>query len=205
MSALRIDGVLAHPRFAEARDAYIDRYLNFYLGDPALNKLLAEAARHVIVTFVICLTAASRHDDPQSWLTLAKLQDEVETHRVGSRGLVENIVSRMLDKELLVAEPVSTDRRKKVLVPTASLLKLDRDILIAQAIPAAMVLPSAAMERAIVCDFDFQRAHRAFSVSAFTMAMRFIARDSGLMVLFAMLESARKSPSGNLSTVSYQD
>ena len=212
---LRIDAVLCHPRFREARRRYIEGYLAFYSGDPALNKLMAEAARHVIVTFVICLTAASRDDDPNSWLTLGKLQDEVERHQVGSSGLVESIVSRMLDRDLLTAAPTARDRRKRILAPTAELLRLDRDILVAQAIPAEMVLPSPAMTRAVACDPQFQRAHRAFAVNAFGMAMeffarnaeamRFIAHDSGLMVLFSLLASAARSPGGDLSTISYQE
>src|SRR6185369_17380755 len=134
----RIESVLRHPRFTEARDEYMARYLAFYSGDPVLNKLLAEAARHVIVTFVICISAASREDDPDTWLTLAKLQDEVANHGVGSAGLVETIVARMLDRGLLIATPSPHDRRKRILAPTDLLLGLDREILVAQSIPTAM-------------------------------------------------------------------
>lgn len=212
--AKRIEAVLRHPRFENARRCYIDGYLDFYSGGPTLNKLMAEAARHVIVTFAICISAAST-DDPDSWLTLGKLQDEVEKHGVGSPGLVENIVSRMLDRGLLKASSPLSDRRKRILSPTALLLRLDRDILLAQAIPSAMVLPSRAMDRAVECDVEFQQASRAYSINAFGMAMdffarnsdimHFIAHDSGLMVLFSMLASARASQGGNVSTVSYQE
>ena len=213
-SAERIDAVLANPRFGEARRCYIENYINLYAHDPALNKLMAEAARHVIVTFIICMSAAAT-EDPESWPTLGKLQDEVEKHGVGSAGLVENIVSRMLDRGLLNARAALGDRRKRVLSPTPLLLRLDREILLAQAIPTAMLFPGPAMDRAVACGQDYQRTSRAISMRVFGMAMEFfarnadamhfIARDSGLMVLFSILSSAGNSAGKNISTISYQE
>lgn len=210
----RTEAVLENPRFGEARKLYIQNYLKLYANDPPLNKLMAEAARHVIVTFIICISAAET-EEPATWLTLGKLQDEVEKHQVGSMGLVENIVSRMLDRGLLTSRAALGDRRKRVLSPTPLLFRLDREILLAQAIPAAMILPSPAMDRAVLCDPDFQKAHRAFSINAFGMAMeffarnadamRFIAASSGLMVLFSILASADNSAGKDISTVSYQE
>jgi len=210
-----VEEILAHPRFLEARDAYIAGYLRIYSGDAALNKLLAEAARHVIITFVICLGAASRKNDPDTWLTLAKLQQCVEEHKVGSAGLVEAIVARMLDWGLLAASRPKADRRKRILMPTPQLLKHDRDIIIAQAMATRMVMPSASMALAVQCDPEFQRHFRALSVAAFGPAvemlarhpeiMTFYKRDSGQMILFSLLSSALSSPEGNLSTITYQE
>lgn len=215
MTTSRRDAILAHPRFAEARQAYVDGYLEVFSGDPALNKLLAEGARHVIITFVLCLSAASRDDEPATWVTLSKLQDTVVAHQVGSPGLVEAIVNRMLDRGLLTSTPAPADRRVRILSPTAALRAHDRDLIVAQGRPCAMVLPSPAVERAVTCDPAFQQAIRVASVAAFGEAMammmrhpqmmQFIARDSGLMALYAMMASARGSPDGRVSSVSYQD
>lgn len=210
-----IDAILAHPRFAEARHSFIDGYLALYSGDPGLNKLLAEGARHVVITFAICLSAAQRDDDSITWLTLGKLQEVVAAHQVGSPGLVEAIVTRMLDRGLLTSTPAESDRRKRILAPTASLLAHDRDLIIAQARAAAMVLPSPALEQAVACSPEFQLAFRAAAVASFGAAMEmlmrhpammlFIARDSGQMALYAMLASARASPDGSMSTVPYSE
>lgn len=214
-AAARIEAVLAHPRFAEARAAYIDGYLAVYSGDPGLNKLLAEGSRHVIITFVMCLSAASRKDDPATWLTLSKLQDTVVAYQVGSPGLVEAIVNRMLDRGLLSSTPSPHDRRMRILAPTPALAAHDRDLIIAQGGPCAMLIPSPPVARASLCDPAFHNALRIASVAAFgdamAMMMRnapimlFIARDSGLMALYSMLASARQSADGRLSTLTYQE
>ena len=80
--------LLAHPRFAEARKAYIDGYLGLYSGEPVLSKLLLEGARHVIITFVVCLSAGQREDAPATWLTLGKLQDDPRTASLGGQPLM---------------------------------------------------------------------------------------------------------------------
>jgi hypothetical protein len=42
--------ILAHPRFAEARNALIDAMLALYEHEPFLNRLLLEAGRNVVFT-----------------------------------------------------------------------------------------------------------------------------------------------------------
>lgn len=214
-AAARVETILAHPRFPEARQAYIDSYLAIYSGDPGLNKLLAEGSRHVIITFVMCLSAASREDDPATWLTLSKLQDIVVAHQVGSPGLVETIVNRMLDRGLLSSTPSPHDRRMRILAPTPALTAHDRDLIMAQGRACAVVTPSTAVTRAAECDPAIHSALRIASAAAFGEAMAmlmrnagimlFIERDSGLMALYAMLSSARQSADGRLSTLSYQE
>lgn len=213
--AARVEAILASPRFAEARRAQIDGYLALYSMDPALNKLLVEGARHVIFTFVVCLAAGHRDDDPDSWLTLGRLQDVVAAHQVGSPGLVEALVTRMVDRGLLAATPAPGDRRKRILSPTEALLMHDRDLLAAQAAPCAVIANSPALTLAMARDPGFQRAVRLASVAAFADAMvllgahpqmmgLFVARDCGLLALYMMLASAMASPSGTLSSVPYQ-
>lgn len=211
----RVDTLLAHPRFPAARRAQIDGYLALYSGDPVLNKLLAEGARHVIFTFVVCLAAAQREDDPDTWLTLGKLQDVVVTHQVGSPGFVEALVTRMVDRGLLTSTPAPGDKRKRILAPTETLMAHDRDLVAAQAAPCAIIEPSPALDLALARDPAFHRASRAASMSAFGDAMAlladhpemvalFMARDSGLLILYALLESALNSPSGTIATTTYQ-
>jgi DNA-binding MarR family transcriptional regulator len=215
ISAQRQAEFLAHPRFAEARRAYIDGYLGLYSGDPVLNKLLAEVSRHLIATFVVCLAAGQRDDDPETWLTLTKLQDVVGAFQAGSPGLVENIVNRMQDRGLLQSTPAPADRRKKILSPTPALLAHDRDLIAIQALPCAMVWPSPALDSAIARDPGMQVTVRAMSVELFAEAMVFLSshremmsfmmRDSGLMILFAMVQNALAANGGTQSTLSYQD
>ena len=215
LRAARVDAILAHPRFPEARRVQIDGYLALYSGDPTLNKLLVEGARHVIFTFVVCLAAGQRDGDPATWLTLGRLQDVVTAHQVGSPGLVEALVTRMLDRGLLTSTPAPGDRRKRILAPTEALLMHDRDLLAVQAAPCAIIANAPGLILAMARDPAFQQAQRVASLAAFADAMvllganpqmmaLFVARDSGLLALYMLLSSALASPSGTFATVSYQ-
>lgn len=211
----RIAALLAHPRFPEARRLQIDGYLSLYAGEAALNKLLLESARHLVVTFVVCLAARHRDDDPDTWLTLTRLQDIVTGHQVGSPSLVEAIVARMIDRGLLTSTPAPGDRRKRILAPTQALMAHDRDLIVVQAAPCMLLAPSPGLALAMARDTAFQNAARIASVDAFGDAMAmlaehrdmmlFMARDSGLMALYMLLASAEASPGRRTSSVSYQE
>ncbi|MBX3579138.1 MAG: hypothetical protein KF723_18215 [Rhizobiaceae bacterium] len=213
--AARSAAILAHPRFAEARQVAIDRYLALYSGTPALNKLLIDGSKHVVIMFAVCLAAGQREDEPETWLTLAKLQDVVSTLQVGSPGLVEAIVGRMIDSGLIATASAPRDRRKKLLVPTEALIRHDLDMLAAFAEPCTVLGSHPAFDLAMVRDRGMQRACRIFSVSEFARAfqtlmkhaemMNFFQRDSGYLVLLAFLQSALSSPDGLISTVLYKD
>lgn len=214
----RSAAILAHPRYPEARRAFIDGYLDLFSHRPALNKLLVEGSRHAIIMFAICLAAEQRDDDPDTWLTLGRLQDIVVAHQVGSPGLVEALVSRMLDMGLLETRPAPGDRRKRLLAPTPALLEHDLDIMTAQATALVLLEPSAANRHAAARDPAFQRAYRVASVAAFGEAMammadhpemvqHFLNRDSGYLVLLCLDASAASADSsrGRISTVPYQE
>lgn len=213
--AARSAAILAAPRFVDARRAAIDRYLALYSGTPALNKLLVDGTRHVIIMFAVCLASQQRDDDPATWLTMSKLQDVVTAYQVGSPGLVEAIVARMCDSGLMEAVPAPTDRRKKLLVPTEALIAHDLEMLAAIAVPCAILGEHPAFDLAMARDRVLQRAHRIASVAAFGEAlmmlvqhpemMLFFHRDSGYIVLLSLLQSALTSPSGTVSTVAYQE
>jgi len=212
--AARSAEILAHPRFAEARQVAIDRYLALYSWTPARNKLLIDGSKYVIINFAVCLAAAQREDDPRTWLTLAKLQDVVTGLQAGSPGLVQKIVGRMIDSGLIVVESAPGDRRKKRLVPTEALIEHDLDMLAALAEPCTVLGSHPAFDLAMARDRAMQAASRMFSVQAFGTAfqtlmkhpemMMFFRRDSGYLVLLALMQSALSSPGETVSTVPYR-
>lgn len=213
--AARSAQLLAHPNFAEARRIMVNRYLALYSDTPALNKLLIDGTKHVIIMFAICLAARQREDEPATWLTISKLQEVVSTYQVGSPGLVEAIVARMIDSGLMESVPAPVDRRKKLLVPTEALIAHDLDMLAALAAPCVVLGEHPAYAMALARDRRMQRAHRVVSVDAFGEALQMLMkhpemmmifhRDSGYMVLLSLLQSAQASRSGTLSSVPYQD
>lgn len=211
----RRNAILAHPRFAEARAMTIDGYLSLYSHQPALNKLLLEGSRHVIVMFAICLAAQQKDDDPKTWLTLARLKDIVVAHHVGSPGLVEAVVGRLQDSGLFETVPAPGDRRKKLLRPTEALLAHDRDMLAAQIAPCGLLGDTPGVDLAVARDPAFQKAHRIVAVAGFGEAilmmmshqqmMTFFNRDSGYLVLISLLKAALSSPERLVASESYQE
>ena len=53
--------ILAHPRFALARDEFVRAMLALYEHKPFLNRLLLEASRTVLMSVIMCLYA--RYDE----------------------------------------------------------------------------------------------------------------------------------------------
>ncbi|MGG2383028.1 hypothetical protein, partial [Salmonella enterica] len=85
--------------------------------------------RYTVVVCALCLAARQRKDDPETWLTLGRLQDLVVSFQIGSPGFVEAIVARLRDLDLIEQRPVPGDQRKRLLVPTEALLTTDMAIL----------------------------------------------------------------------------
>lgn len=213
--AVRSAEILAHPRFTKARRTAVDSYLALYSGTPALNKLLIDGAKHVIIMFAICLAARQREEEPETWLTLTKLQEVVTAYQVGSPGLVESIVARMIDSGLMERVSAPRDQRKKLLVPTEALIAHDLDMLAALAQPCLVLGEHPSFGLAVARDRSLQKAHRIFSVDAFGQALQmlmrhpemmlFFHRDSGYLVLLSLLQSAMTSSSGAISSVPFQE
>src|SRR3546814_2033496 len=58
--------ILAHPRFATARNAYIGQLSALYSGKPFLSHMMGEAVRAVMFGLIICLHVNYRPDDRSS-------------------------------------------------------------------------------------------------------------------------------------------
>lgn len=214
--ALRSAEILASSNFKAARDTMCEGYLALFEYDPALNKLLAEHSRFAIIMFAICLAAQQRDEDPSTWLTLGRLQELVGRFQIASPGRVEALVARLIDTGLMKKKPAPGDRRKRILIPTPLLLKHDAGMIRAQAKACLLVGKGDALKRAAACDVEFQRANAIVNVAAFVEAMMmtmthtemlqyFLLRDSGYMVLLTLIASARRSESGTISSVPYQE
>lgn len=214
--AARSAEILASPNFKAARNTMCDGYMALFEYDATLNKILAEHSRYAIIMFAICLAAQQRDDDPSSWLTLGRLQDVVGQFQIASPGRVEALVARLIDTGWLKKRPAPDDGRKRILVPTQPLLSHDMGMIRAQARACLLIGQGEALQRAANCDVEFERANAIVNVAAFVEAMTmtfahqemlqyFLMRDSGYMILLSLETSARRSPSGTISTIPYQN
>ena len=83
-TVLPSEEILAHPRFAEARKAFVEAVLALHEGDQFRSRLLSEAMRQV--TFNTIVSLHLRHDvtDRSTWPTLRRLKDEIRRFGLAS-------------------------------------------------------------------------------------------------------------------------
>ena len=204
--------ILAHPRFATARAAYVDALLNLYEGNAFLNRLLIEAGRQV--TFNMIVQLHCRHDeaDPATWPTMRLLKQELKPFGMSERR-IDDLVSRLVHFDLLELRQSARDRRVRILTPTPAMMSLDHDWLVAHYLPLHIMFPEPGYGPVIERDDAFQRSHRVVALgfsgrgmdimAGNPAMMLFLSRDAGTMILVKLVQMA--STTRDAEGLSYAD
>ena len=196
--------ILAHPRFPAARAAFVDAVLALHEGDQFRSRLLVEAMRQV--TFNLIVSLHLRHDvtDRSTWATPQRLKDEIRTFGLASPRRTDALVARLVQ--------LGYDGRVRILIPTAKMMSLDREWLVYHYTPLHVMFPDPGYGEPMARDAAFQRAQRLVALDfsakgAEIMAnnpsvMRFMGRDSGVLVLIKLIQM---SGAGSAIGLSYSD
>ncbi|KJC39017.1 hypothetical protein UP09_24225 [Bradyrhizobium sp. LTSP885] len=204
--------ILAHPRFPAARGAFVDAVLALHEGDQFRSRLLVEAMRQV--TFNLIVSLHLRHDlaDRSTWATPQRLKDEIKPFGLASPRRVDALVARLVQLGYVDIRPSEHDGRVRILIPTAKMMSLDRDWLVYHYTPLHVMFPDPGYGEPMTQDAAFQRAQRLVALDfsgkgAEIMAnnpavMRFMGRDSGVLVLIKLIQI---SAAGSAKDVSYSD
>jgi hypothetical protein len=191
------EAILAHPRFAAARAAFVDAVLALHEGDAFHSRLLVEAVRQV--TFNLLVILHLRHDksDPTTWPTMRRLKEELSIFSLASPRRIDALVARLIHLGYLESRPAANDRRMRILTPTAKMMSLDREWLAYHYVPLQVMFPDSYAEP-LRRDPAFQRAQRLVALDfsakgAQIMAsnpavMRFMNRDAGVLVLIKLVQ-----------------
>jgi hypothetical protein len=191
------EAILAHPRFAAARAAFVDAVLALHEGDAFHNRLLVEAVRQV--TFNLLISLHLRHDasDPTTSPTMGRLKEELSVFSLASPRRIDALVARLIHLGYLKSRPAERDRRMRILTPTAKMMSLDREWLAYHYVPLQVMFPDSYAEP-LRRDPAFQRAQRLVALDfsakgAQIMAsnpavMRFMNRDAGVLVLIKLVQ-----------------
>lgn len=192
--------ILAHPRFAEARNALLDAMLALYEHEPFLNRLLLEAGRNVMFNVIMCLHARYDESDPATWPTLSLLKQEMARFGLGSPRRIADLVSRLVKTGYLEQRPLARDRRIRILTPTEKMIAQDQDWLVSHYVPLQALYPDPGYGLIMQRDRAFQRAHRLVAASRFQFAVevlarnptmvQFMVREAGMMILIKLLQLA---------------
>jgi len=192
--------ILAHPRFAAARMAFVEAVLDLYEGDAFLNRMLVEAGRQITFNMIVSLHFAHDVADPATWPTMRLLKERMAVFGVSSPRRIEDLVARLVRFGFLAQLPSRRDRRVRILTPTAKMLALDQDWLSSQYAPLQAMFPDPGYSQVIGRDPAFQRAQRlvalGFSARAVDILagnpdmMLFLNRDAGVMILIKLVHLA---------------
>ena len=200
--------ILAHPRFAAARAAFVDAVLALHEGDLFSSRLLVEAMRQV--TFNLIVSLHLRHDvnDRSTWATPHRLKDEIKPFGMASQRRIDALVARLVQLGY-VESPLGAGRPGAHSHPTDKMMSLDREWLYYHYMPLHVMFPDPGYAEPMARDPAFQRAQRLVALDfsakgAEIMAnnpavMRFMGRDSGVLVLIKLIQmsaagSAKVSP-----------
>lgn len=201
---------LGAPGFADIRDRMIAGKLALYEGNHLFNRLVLEEGRFLCYLAALSLHAGQDMAQPSTWLTLGRLQREVTELGVASRNRVEAQVSCLRKYGFLTQQPHASDRRVRLLVPSAVLLARDAGILGVMVNGLADLGLSPPEARKGPLGPDLHRAMRRATLPHLPGLSRiirrhlplapFFAHDCGYMILLLLLRGGRESGGVAIST-----
>jgi hypothetical protein len=210
------DDVVGHPRFAEARKLYLDRFLALYGADPFLVRLLIETGRFLVFHLAIILEASHDPARRETWFTVGRLKQQIAMLGIGaSERQVDHLISRLRAVGFLEMLQSEGDRRVRLLKPTAKMLAHDRDWLAAHYAPLTVLCPHNDYGPVMERDPAFQLVQRRTSLDFTPIGLKlllsepdmmlFFDRSAGHMVLAALLHAALSDPANPHPAVPYAD
>jgi DNA-binding MarR family transcriptional regulator len=189
--------ILAHPRFAAARAAFVDAVLAFHEGDQFTSRLIVETMRQVTFSLIVILHLRHDENDRSTWPTPRRLKEETARYGLASERRVDALVSRLVDRGYLESRPSEQDGRVRILTPTPKMMALDREWLVYNYVPLHAMFPDSYSEP-IARDGAFQRVQRLVAldfsalgaqvIASNPAVMRFMHRDSGILVLIKLIQ-----------------
>ncbi len=201
---------LSAPGFAETRDRLIAGKLALYEGNHLFNRLILEEGRFLCYLAALSLHASQDMAQPSTWLTLGRLQREVTELGVASRNRVEAQVSCLRKYGFLTQQPHASDRRVRLLVPSAALLARDAGILglLVDGLSDFGLSPTDGRRGPLPAELHrgMRRATLPLLPGLSRIIRRhlplapFFAHDCGYMILLLLLRGGRESGDNTIST-----
>jgi hypothetical protein len=195
--------ILAHPRFAIARNALLEAMLDLYDHKPFLNRLLLEVGRNVLFVVIACLHARHNPAERATWPTMRLVKDAMGMHRLASPRRVDDLVARLIKTGYLQQRLSRSDGRVRILVPTPKMLAQDRDWLVSHYAPLQMLFPRPGYAPIMKRDPAFQLRQRLVAASFFPLGAsilernplitKFLRREAGTMILIKIMHLAAQA------------
>ena len=195
--------IIGHPRLAEARRHYLDRFLKLYDGEPFLVRLLIESGRFSLYHLALVLEAAQDPARRETWLTTGLLKTWLATLGMASGRHVDHLVARLQEVGYVAYEPSPRDRRVRILSLTEKARAHDRAWLAAHYAPLQVLYPEHDYACALRPAADFQVRHRRTSLGFAGLGARlwlsephmmlFMNHAAGYPIIAALLDAATRT------------
>lgn len=209
------DDIASHPRLADARKVYLDRFLDLYSGDPYTVRLLIESGRFLVYHIAGVLDAAVDPARRETWLTITRLKQQMGLFGLASDRHIDGLIARLRSAGFMELKPAGQDRRVRILKPTEKLKAHDREWLAAHIAPLAALYPEHDYRLVMHHDPQFHAAYRRVSVGFIPLGaslllslpdtMLFFNHAAGAVVQAELLRAAMAAPGYPHAAVPYAD
>ena len=207
--------IRSHPRWTLARDCYMQMALDSQRPDPAIRRVMQDIARIVLFNIIIGLHEA-RGEARRTWPTVNRIREAFEPFGLASPRRFDEMIARMRSIGLIQLLPVPSDRRMRLVVPTARMIEEDY-------IWQDFNMRALAVLRPDVRDYDevfshnpvYRQAQRILSVELLAVAqyildtdanplIGFIARQDGSKIVFHYLLAALEGGDPSRVSLGYE-
>jgi DNA-binding MarR family transcriptional regulator len=212
---ITVEEIVRHPRFAEARRLYLDRFLKIYGDDPFLARLLIETGRFMVCHLAFVLEAAHDPARRETWPTVGLLKQTLASSGLATGRHVDDLIGRLCAVGYLELRRSDDDRRVRLLSTTEKMRAHDRDWLVAHYAPLTVLCPEQDYGRIMGRDPQFQVLQRRLCMSFKELGLKllmaapdmilFLNRAGGYMVIAALLRAAMEDPDHPHAAVPYED
>lgn len=177
--------ILDHPRFVIARDHYLKVSVSAYQGDRVMRHLMHDIARHVLFNIILGRHAGMQPEDPETWPTVGRLREIFLAFNMASPRSFDEMLARMEVIGLITLAPVPGDRRRKLVIPTETMIAEDLTWLARHISPLAVLFPERSdYLPALNHDRAYQRVLRLFSSQNLGVARDVLAPEDPVSILF---------------------
>jgi hypothetical protein len=214
---ITIENILDHPRLAAARRAYLDAFIKVYDGDPFMIRLLIESGRFFVYYIILLLESAYDPARRETWPTIGLVKQTMATFGLGraSDRHIDHLLARLCSVGCLESHPSEYDRRVRILTTGERLRQHDRDWLVANYTPLALLYPHHDYSGVLQRDAQFQVLHRRSSIPFMGLGgalmaeipdvMMFFDHAAGPIVVSALLQAAMAQGGEASAVVSYAE
>jgi hypothetical protein len=201
------DEILAHPRFPQARAAFVKANLAIYEHNPFLSRLLLETGRTALFIVIMCVYARHDRNNRATWPTLKMVTEWTVRLGVASPRRVYDLVRRLIATGYLEQRAPPQDLRTRIQTPSAKMIAHDQDFLVSQYLPLQVLFPEPGYAPIMQRDPAFQLTQRQELANLFARGARimagnpamrtFMGRDAGATILLKLMQMV--GPTGEAS------